>query len=140
MQNYPVHELSSFLFFIFPMFILVILYIRMGLRIRQTSGIQRNLPRASFHGHHAVGGGGQQQQTQPQQQQQQPQQQQQQPPSEIEQQQQQQQLPESLANGGSFRGAATERHISGARRAILRMLGESWMCNFQGIFFLFLHV
>lgn len=46
-QNYPVHELSSFLFFIFPMGILVILYIRMGLRIRQTSEIQRNLPRAT---------------------------------------------------------------------------------------------
>ena len=43
-QNYPLHELSSFIFFIFPMGILVILYIRMGLRIRQTSEIQRNLP------------------------------------------------------------------------------------------------
>ena len=29
------------------MWILVILYIRMGLRIRDTSGIQRNLPRSS---------------------------------------------------------------------------------------------
>ena len=44
------HELSSFLFFIFPMCILVILYIRMGLRIRQTSGIQRNLPRNQNNG------------------------------------------------------------------------------------------
>ena len=44
-QNYPLHELSSFIFFLFPMGILVILYIRMGLRIRQTSEIQRNLPR-----------------------------------------------------------------------------------------------
>ena len=44
-QKYPLHELSSFIFFIFPMGILVILYIRMGFRIRQTSEIQRNLPR-----------------------------------------------------------------------------------------------
>ena len=45
-QGYPVHELSSFVFFIFPMSILMILYIRMGLQIRQTSEIQRNLPAA----------------------------------------------------------------------------------------------
>ena len=43
-QNYPVYELSSFVFFIFPMCILCVLYIRMGLKIRETSGIQRNLP------------------------------------------------------------------------------------------------
>ncbi len=63
-QNYPVHELSSFLFFIFPMFILVILYIRMGLRIRQTSEIQRNLPRSSFHGHNSINQAPQQMQQQ----------------------------------------------------------------------------
>ena len=45
-QGYPVHELSSFVFFIFPMCILMLLYIRMGLQIRQTSEIQRNLPAA----------------------------------------------------------------------------------------------
>ena len=43
-QGYPVMELSSFIFFIFPMAILIILYIRMGLSIKKTSGIQRNLP------------------------------------------------------------------------------------------------
>jgi len=43
-ENYPVYELSSFVFFIFPMCILCVLYIRMGLKIRETSGIQRNLP------------------------------------------------------------------------------------------------
>ena len=46
-QGYPVYELSSFIFFIFPMGILMILYIRMGLSIKQTSGIQRNLPARS---------------------------------------------------------------------------------------------
>eukprot|EP00095_Tigriopus_kingsejongensis_P005591 maker-scaffold12_size759060-snap-gene-6.20 protein:Tk05591 transcript:maker-scaffold12_size759060-snap-gene-6.20-mRNA-1 annotation:"neuropeptides capa receptor" len=38
-KSYPVHQVSSFLFFIFPMGILVILYIRMGFRIRQTTAV-----------------------------------------------------------------------------------------------------
>ena len=43
-ENYPVYELSSILFFLLPTCVLTVLYIRMGLKIRQTSEIQRNLP------------------------------------------------------------------------------------------------
>ena len=50
-QNYPVYELSSFIFFLFPLCILLILYIRMGLKIRETSGIQRNLAQSSRNTH-----------------------------------------------------------------------------------------
>ena len=42
-RYYPVYELSSILFFLIPTCVLTVLYIQMGLKIRQTSGIQRNL-------------------------------------------------------------------------------------------------
>ncbi|TRY74027.1 hypothetical protein TCAL_09106, partial [Tigriopus californicus] len=91
--NYPVHQLSSFLFFIFPMGILVILYIRMGFRIRQTSEIQRNLPRSNTQNHHNNhhGGGGGNNGTHP------------------------------PGSSGSFTDRM-DRHTAGSRRTVLRML------------------
>ncbi|XP_059080612.1 uncharacterized protein LOC131878591 isoform X2 [Tigriopus californicus] len=92
-KNYPVHQLSSFLFFIFPMGILVILYIRMGFRIRQTSEIQRNLPRSNTQNHHNNhhGGGGGNNGTHP------------------------------PGSSGSFTDRM-DRHTAGSRRTVLRML------------------
>ncbi len=114
-QSYPVHELSSFVFFIFPMGILVILYIRMGLRIRQTSEIQRNLPRT------------------------QQQQQQNSVPAVVASQTGPGPVPPSsppnghasaatataaAGNSGSFTGPDRQQAVANNRRPVLRMLGE----------------
>ena len=106
-QGYPLHELSSFLFFFFPMCILVVLYIRMGLRIRQTSEIQRNLPRSTTANSYAncatstvgvacaingVAPGGA-------------------PPAQGQ-------------NNGAVAAGETESKLTSSKRAVLRMLGE----------------
>ena len=103
-QNYPVHELSSFLFFIFPMGILVILYIRMGLRIRQTSEIQRNLPRSSVHGNNNNSSNAA-------------------PATVSSSSNSQQQQPQGVERG-SFTGNDRNTTAAAGRRPILRMLGE----------------
>ncbi|CAB4062674.1 NMUR1 [Lepeophtheirus salmonis] len=43
-KSYPIYEISTFLFFIYPMGSLAVLYLRMGIALRQSSNIQRNLP------------------------------------------------------------------------------------------------
>lgn len=98
-QSLPIYELSSFVFFLFPMIILIVLYIRMGLKLQETSQVQRNLPRASFQSNCSAGL--------------------------I----QGERRKSSFGSGsfschdiGTFNN--TERHLSSSRAAVLRMLGK----------------
>ena len=104
------------------MCILVVLYIRMGLKIRETSEIQRNLPvvtrpaQASVTGHDNNGGGLQQQAA-----------------SNLS------ASNTSIVNGANLRLNADsvmqsqERQLNASKRAILRMLGNLLLVNFEEI-------
>ena len=99
-ENWPLLELATGIYFLFPMILLCVLYLRIGIRIRRTSlGRGSNVQSGSVHRGH----------------------------SQQQQQQQQQQNNNNSLTGGGGGGCAPVRRtrsVSSSRKNILRMLGE----------------